>query len=139
MKHSKAIMLASAILILSIVGTLGLWVIINQSNNGQNQNPIPVQTIAQKPASYLSKSVTVTGLLSNVPAPNPTRYELSDNNQTIAIDVDWNSNTVLIPQYNATNAIVHGILKEEKWTFPYTGTQTDIYYFQAENVKLAKN
>jgi hypothetical protein len=47
---------------------------------------------------------------------------------------------VLIPQYNATTAIVHGIIREEEWTapnvMPPNSTKEKVYYIEAERVEL---
>ena len=126
MKHPKLVSLIAIVAIFSIVGALS-WAVINaQSVNAQakDSSPIPVQVIAQNPVTYINQTVTVTGILSSLPLPRPLPYQLSDDNQTVAVYVEWNSSTFLIPQVNATTATVHGILREEQWNPPKLCLQT---------------
>ena len=142
MKHPKLVSLIAIVAIFSIVGALS-WAVINaQSVNAQakDSSPVPVQVIAQNPVKYINQTVTVTGLLSSLPLPHPLPYQLSDDNQTVAVYVEWNSSTFLIPQVNATTATVHGVLREEQWNppnvMPPNSVKMDIYYIVADKVEL---
>lgn len=101
---------------------------------------LTVDTIAQDPLKYINQTITVKGMLSSVPQPRPTQYELSSENQTAYLYIDWNSSNFLISQINDTSAIVHGIVREENWTSPNampTNTLTvHIYYVEASSVEL---
>ena len=96
--------------------------------------------IIRDPSSWVNKTVTVEGILANMPQPNPTSYGLFPENQTVFLNVQWNSSAVLIPQYNATAAIVHGVIREEEWTppniMPPNSTKEKVYYIEAERVQL---
>jgi hypothetical protein len=108
--------------------------------NGLYQNTIPVEEIMRDPSSWVNKTVTVEGILESVPMPNPTSYGLCPENQTDFLSVQWNSSDVLIPQYNATTAVVHGTVKEEEWTVPnliHQNHTVQVYYIEAENVSAA--
>jgi hypothetical protein len=106
--------------------------------NGVHQDTVPVEEIIRDPSSWVGKTVTVEGILESVPMPNPTMYGLCPENQTDFLGVQWNSSDVLIPQYNATAAIVHGTMKEEEWTPPnlIPSHAMEFYYIEAENVEL---
>jgi hypothetical protein len=84
--------------------------------NNPIQQTTPVEEIIHDSSSWVNKTVTVEGILATVPLPNPTYYGLFPENQTVFLNVQWNSTNALIPQYNATTAIVHGIIREEEWT-----------------------
>jgi hypothetical protein len=108
--------------------------------NTPYQQTTPLDEIIRDPSSWVNKSVTLEGILATVPLPNPTSYELFPENQTVFLNVQWNSSDVLIPQYNATAAIVHGIIREEEWTapnvMPPNSTREVVYCIEAEKVEL---
>jgi hypothetical protein len=100
----------------------------------------PLDEVIRDPSSWVNKSVTVEGILATVPLPNPTFYGLFPENQTVFLNVQWNSSDVLILQYNATAAIVHGVIREEEWTapnvMPPNSIKEVVYYIEAEKVEL---
>jgi hypothetical protein len=108
--------------------------------NNPHQQTTPVNEIIYDPSSWVNKTVIVEGILANVPLPNPTYYGLFPENQTVFLNVQWNSSVALIPQYNATTAIVHGVIREEEWTpqniMPPNSTKEKVYYIEAERVQL---
>jgi len=120
-----------------------LWIILVvfisfYALNSVRQDPVPVEEIMRDPSSWVGKTVTVEGILESVPMPNPTLYGLCPEGQTDFFSVQWNSSDVLIPQYNATTAIVHGTIMAEEWTIPnLIPTHTvEFYYIEAENVEF---
>jgi hypothetical protein len=108
--------------------------------NNPYQQTTPVEEIIHDPSSWVNKTVIVNGILANVPQPNPTYYGPFPENQTVFLNVQWNSSDVLIPQYNATTAIVHGVIRAEEWTtpniMPPNPTKQVVYYIEAERVEL---
>ena len=108
--------------------------------NNPYQQTTPENEIIHDPSSWVNKTVNVEDILANVPQPNPTYYGLFPENQTVFLNVQWNSSDALIPQYNATTAIVHGIIREEVWTIPNVmppnSTKEKVYYIEAERVQL---
>jgi hypothetical protein len=133
LKKKKAMILVDRTLWVILVVFLSFYVL-----NGLHQDTVPVEEIIHDPSSWVGKTVTVEGILESVPMPNPTLYGLCPENQTDFLSVQWNSSDVLIPQYNATTAIVHGTIKEEEWTPPnlMPNHTVEFYYIEAENVEL---
>jgi len=109
--RKKTTFLLTVCIMILVVVFLGFYVF-----NNLYQQTTPVKEIIHDPSSWVNKTVTVEGILANVPQPNPTYYGLFPENQTVFLNVQWNSSNVLIPQYNATTAIVHGVIREEEWT-----------------------
>jgi hypothetical protein len=112
------------------------WIVIN----AQSQSVMPLQEIARNPSMYINQTVVVKGILSSVPMPRPTEFQLSSENRTDYLYVAWNSSDLLISQVNDTTAIVHGIVREEQWiapnALPPNSVKMDIYFIEAEKVEL---
>jgi hypothetical protein len=131
-KKTTFLLTASILILVIVIVFLEFYVFDNPY-----QQATPVEEIIRDPSSWVNKPVTVEGILATVPLPSPTSYGLFPENQTAFLSVYWNSN-VLIPQFNATAAIVHGVIREEEWTPPNipNSTKEKVYYIEAENVKL---
>jgi hypothetical protein len=124
----------SVILLLSLV-VCGLS--LSLFNKSQMLN---VDTVASNPSVYVNQTVTVKGILSSLPQPRPTEYELSSENRTVFLYVEWISSQFLISDINDTTAIVHGVVREENWVspnaMPANSLIMHIYYIEANSVEL---
>jgi len=130
---------AMVLLTTCIIGLVVVFVAdVVVAPNALHQDPVPVQEIIRDPSSWVGRTVTVEGVIESVPMPNPTLYGLFPENQTDFLSVQWNSSYVLVPQYNATTAIVRGTIKEEEWTPPnlIPSHTVEVYYIEAENVEF---
>ena len=130
---------AMVLLTTCIIGLVVVFVAdVVVAPNALHQDAVPVQEIIRDPSSWVGRTVTVEGILESVPMPNPTLYGLRPEDQNEFLSVQWNSSDMLIPQYNATTAIVRGTIIEEEWTPPnlIPSHAMEVYYIEAESVEF---
>jgi hypothetical protein len=127
------------VITLIVIATVLIVVFLGLPLLQPSEQATHVEDLLANPDSYLNKTVIVEGILETMAQPSPANYGLYNENHTAFLYVKWYSETTLIFQYNATSAVVQGVLMEELWTapnVPINPPTLHVYYLDNCSVKL---